>query len=155
MYKLLQQRDFYAGCFVIMIGLGVVIMSSSYTIGTLTQVGSGLFPAALGVVMIVIGILIAALASDADEEILGDLHSGMPDIRGGLCILLGVVSFIVIGQYGGLAPATFASVFISSLGDRTSTLRGSFILSAIMTIVGTLLFSYLLQSSLPMFQWGA
>ena len=51
--------------------------------------------------------------------------------------------------------ATFACVFVSALGDKGSTLLGSFILAVGISVFGVLLFSYLLQVSMPAWRWGA
>ena len=39
----------------------------------------------------------------------------------------------MLGQWGGLVPATFAVVFIAALGDRQNTLLGSAVLGVVMT----------------------
>ncbi len=59
-----------------------------------------------------------------------------------------------MGEFFGMVPATFSCVFVSALGDRTSTLKGSALLAAGVTFFGTLLFSYVLQLPFPMFRWG-
>jgi hypothetical protein len=61
---------------------------------------------------------------------------------------------VVLGQYGGLLPATFAVVFISALGDRQNTVKGAFLLSIVMCAVCVAVFWYGLQVQFPLFQWG-
>jgi hypothetical protein len=77
-----------------------------------------------------------------------------PEWRAWACILAGPVLFIILGNLGGLIPATFACVFVSALGDRDSTLKSALILAIGVTVCGVALFSYLLQVSLPMWRWG-
>ena len=79
---------------------------------------------------------------------------GGAEWRGWGCIVLGVVSFLVLGTYGGLVPATFACVFISALGDRGGSVRESLGLACVVTIVGVILFYYLLKVQLPLWRWG-
>ena len=62
--------------------------------------------------------------------------------------------FIVFGRYFGMAPGTFACVFIAALGDRTATWKSTFILSTVVTVFGVSLFSYFLQVPMPIFTWG-
>ena len=62
--------------------------------------------------------------------------------------------FVVLGEYGGLVPATFASVFISALGDRTSTVKTTVFLSTILTVFCVIVFHYGLSLQLPLFHWG-
>ena len=65
------------------------------------------------------------------------------------------VSFEVArGEFFGLVPATFSCVFVSALGDRTATLKGTTYLAAGVTFFGVLLFSYVLKIPFPMFRWG-
>ena len=52
-----------------------------------------------------------------------------------------VLSFVLFGHYGGLAPATFASVFISAFGDRQNSVRDAALLSLLMVVAGYLIFS--------------
>ena len=59
-----------------------------------------------------------------------------------------------MGEFFGMAPATFSCVFVSALGDRTATLKSSIILAAIVTVFGCFLFSYVLQLPFPFFRLG-
>ena len=53
-----------------------------------------------------------------------------------------------------MVAATFMCVFVSALGDRTATLKGSAILAASITVSGCFLFSYVLKVPFPLFRWG-
>ena len=99
--------------------------------------------------MLILGTALATPLSD-DENILPKNQ----EWRGWGCILAGPILFIILGEFFGLVPATFACVFVSALGDRTATLKGSLILAAGVTFVGTLLFSYVLKIPFPMFRFG-
>jgi putative Ca2+/H+ antiporter (TMEM165/GDT1 family) len=150
----LKKRDFYAGGVMILLGVAVAFHSTTYNLGTMTHMGPGMFPLLLGIVLAVIGLLIfgtALLTPPVPGEHILPEHR---EWRGWACILAGPALFIVCGEFLGLVPATFACVFVAALGDRTSTLKGSFLLAAGVTFFGTLLFSYLLQLPFPMFRWG-
>ena len=60
--NLVRKRDFYAGSLMILFGLVAVIKGPGYRIGTLMHMGPGFMPTALGVIMILLGIAIAATA---------------------------------------------------------------------------------------------
>ncbi|HTK02228.1 MAG TPA: tripartite tricarboxylate transporter TctB family protein, partial [Bordetella sp.] len=118
----------------VLIGLGSIYGGLSYQIGALSHMGPGFFPAAVGGLIAFTGLLIAIGGkTGAKEE--GGTHipsshpTGMPDMRGSICIILGILAFIGLGQYGGLLPATFAITFISALGDRKNSVKQAFILS--------------------------
>jgi hypothetical protein len=59
----------------------------------------------------------------------------------------------VFGMVGGMAPATFACVFVSALGDREATWKSAFILAVLVTLFGVGLFHYLLQIPMPVLEW--
>jgi len=155
--QLVRKRDFYAGALMALIGLGVALKGwSSYRLGTLMHMGPGFLPTALGVILALLGIAIAGAAlpvsgqlDEAEERILPE-H---PQWWGWFCILAGPALFILLGRYFGLIPGTFACVFVSALGDRTATWKGSLVLAAIVTVFGVGLFSYFLQISMPVLTW--
>jgi len=151
-----RKRDFYAGALMLLLGLAIALKGSTYRAGTLMHMGPGFLPTSLGVLMALLGIGIAAAAyspsspaSQEDESILPP----EPQWWAWLCILLSPVFFIFFGRYFGLAPATFCCVFIAALGDKTSTWRGTIILSAVVTAFGVGLFSYFLQVPMPILTW--
>ena len=150
-----KKRDFYAGGLIVLLGAAVALNAfTNYNLGTLTQMGPGMFPFMLGIALTFVGLLIlgAALATirDPAETIL----PAQREWRGWGCILAGPVLFIILGEYFGMAAATFGCVFVSALGDRTATVRGSAILAAIVTVFGCLLFAFVLKLAFPIFKWG-
>ena len=151
------KKDYYGGALMVLIGASSVYASMGYRIGTLSQMGPGFFPAAVGTLMVFVGILIALSArGDKPKEDHGaNPHpTSFPDLRAGFCIILSILAFILFGHYGGLLPATFAIVFISGLGDRTNTVLQVLLLSIVMCLVAAVVFWWALQLQLPLFQWG-
>jgi hypothetical protein len=138
------RRDYYAGALMMLIGLIVMNEGRTYQLGTLQRMGPGYFPVVLGVILVFLGILIAGTASTGGAE----EQEAMPhaEWRGWFCIIAGPALFIVFGKYFGL--------FVAALGDRDTTLKSAVILAASVTIFGILLFSYLLQVSMPILKWG-
>jgi putative tricarboxylic transport membrane protein len=152
-HNLVRKRDFYAGGLVILFGLVMALKGPSYRLGTLMHMGPGFLPTALGIILVCLGLAIAGAAvatpEGEDERILPE-H---PEWLGWACILAGPLCFILFGSYFGLMPGIFACVFVSSLGDREATLKGSLILATVVTIFGGGLFSYLLQVPMPLLAW--
>jgi putative Ca2+/H+ antiporter (TMEM165/GDT1 family) len=151
---LVKKRDFYAGGLMTLFGAAVTLDSMTYTLGTLTHMGPGMFPLMLGVTLTFVGVLILGTALFTP---LSDNENILPrqrEWRGWGCILAGPILFIILGEYFGLVPATFACVFVSALGDRTATLKGSAYLAAGITFFGVLLFIYVLKIPFPMFRFG-
>jgi len=150
------RRDYYGGALMVLIGLSAVVQGASYKVGTLTRMGSGFFPVALGVLLIILGVLIGGNARRGQPAIRqpvepgDDGHAG-PEWRGWICILAGIGSFAVIGPYAGLLPATFTTVFISALGDRDNTWLSALVLAVVMTVIAYGVFWYALQLQIPLF----
>lgn len=151
---LLHKKDFYAGLTTVLFGSGVTLNSATYDLGTPVHMGPGMFPLILGILLTFVGILIfgSALVTPLrdDERILPDTM----EWRGWGCILAGPIMFIIFGEFLGMVAGTLMCVFVSALGDRTATLKGSAVLAACVTIAGTLLFSYVLKVPFPLFRWG-
>jgi len=139
----------------ILFGLIAAVNGPNYRVGTLMHMGPGFMPTVLGIILVLLGIAIAGTAAavtaeqDSDENILPP----SPQWLAWLCILSGPLMFIIFGSIGGMAPATFACVFVSALGDREATWKTSLILAAAMTVFGVLLFHYLLQVPMPVLEW--
>jgi energy-converting hydrogenase Eha subunit E len=149
-----HKRDFYAGGLLVLLGLVMAIKGPGYRVGTLMHMGPGFMPTVLGVILIFLGILIAGTAVAAppvegEERILPP----NPQWWGWFCIIAGPALFILLGTYFGLIPATFACVFVSSLGDRTATWKGSLVLATVVTVFGVALFSYVLKVPMPLLEW--
>ena len=149
----MRKKDFYAGGLMILFGLVMSLKGPSYRLGSLMHMGPGFLPTVLGVILIFLGIAIAVgslnTADGEDEDIL-------PENREWLawgCILASPLAFMLVGSYFGLAPATFACVFVASMGDRDANLKNSLILSALITVFGVGLFSYILQIPMPVLTW--
>lgn len=147
--------DLAGGAIIALLGVGAILEGMKYSVGTLARMGPGFFPVWLGIILILLGLLVAATADPvAEEDMEHDISKDPPEWRGWGCVVAGVIAFIIVGRWGGLVPATFALVLISAMGDRETTFFKSVILAIGVTIVGTFIFSYLLQLQFPMFRWG-
>jgi hypothetical protein len=147
-----HRRDFAAGVLMTLIGIGAMMQGAAYRVGSLTQMGPGFFPVSLGVIMATCGIAItigAKVSAPGTEE-----ASLPPEWIGWAAILGGIAAFVVVGQYGGLLPATFAIVFISALGDRHNTLLGAATLALAMVAISVVVFWWLLKVQFPLLSWG-
>lgn len=152
--ELIGKRDFYAGGLMLLLGLGIAVKGSTYRGGTLMHMGPGFLPTALGIILVLLGIAIAAasLAGDGDSHGQSILPE-QPQWWAWFCILMSPVAFIFFGRYFGMAPGTFACVFIAALGDKTASWKGTIILASVVTVFGVSLFSYFLQVPMPILTW--
>lgn len=136
-------------------GIGVLFEAYKDKIGSLDRLGPGFYPAVLGVLLILVGMLIAAttLAGPSHHDDATEETIAAPDWRGCICIVGSVVAFVFVAWLAGLAPAIFTCVFVGALGDRAASWRGSLIMAAVMAMTGTVLFGYLLGINMPLWQW--
>ena len=152
-------KDHIGAVLCVALGAATLGIGLTYEIGSLEQMGAGFVPVVIGVLLILVGIAIGVTATPRAQEVpLVALHrrkaESRPEWRGWICIVAGVVAFVVLGRWGGLLPASFSSVFIAALGDRENTLRSSAILAAIVTLFGMVVFYWFLSLQMPLFQWG-
>jgi len=152
-----HHRDLIAAGLLIPLGIAVAGMGFGYGVGTLQAMGAGFVPVALGIGLVVLGLLIgvnASLSSGAPDDDHAPAHTAaLPDLRGGVCILGGVAAFVLLGEHGGLAPATFVSVLIAALGDRSNRLRDAAWLAAAMVLLALVVFKWGLHLQMPAFTW--
>jgi len=152
--NLLLKKDFYAGLAMVLLGGAVTLNSSTYNLGTFMHMGPGMFPFMLGILMTFVGVLIFITGLMTPLEEGERILPESMEWRGWACILAGPLMFILFGQFFGMVAGTFMCVFVSALGDRTATLKGSAVLAACITVAGAFLFSYVLKVPFPLFRWG-
>ncbi len=154
-------KDHAGGALMLALGVAVVVAGLGYDVGTLREMGPGYFPVVLGALLAAIGAAMLAStrrapSSDAAPQPPAEMaHLAGPVVqwRGWLCIVGGVLSFVVLGEHGGLVPASFVSVFVAAMGDRGNSWRAAAALAAVMTVLGVVVFHYGLHLLLPLFTW--
>jgi hypothetical protein len=153
-------KDRVGGALLLGVGIAVVVAGVGYGVGTLRQMGSGFFPVMLGVLLAAIGVALLFSAGRTTGSVAGEPPAEMAHLagpvvqwRGWLCIVGAALAFVVLGEHGGLVPASFASVFIAAMGDRGNGVRAAAMLAAGLTLAGVAVFHYGLHLLLPLFAW--
>ena len=103
-----HRRDYYAGALMVLVGGGAAYVGSHYQMGSLTSMGPGYFPTVLGIILAVIGVIIAGSAAHTTAPVGGETPAPRPDWRGWLCITGAALLFIALARYAGLVAAIFA-----------------------------------------------
>ena len=147
-------RDYYGGALMMLLGVGAVAEGLRYPLGTLSRMGPGFFPTALGAILALIGVAIAAGARHAPAADGDEAAAPPPEWRGWICIAGSIVAFIAIGRWGGFVPATFAITFIAALGDRENTVKDAAILALALVAIGVGVFWWALKLPFALFAWG-
>lgn len=147
-------KDYVGGGLMIVLGGLAAGIGSTYSIGSLRQMGAGYFPVAIGVLMLLVGVGMVFSTWLERSPKPSDLISGRAEWRGWSCIVGGLIAFLILGRYGGFVPATAAVVFISALGDRSNSIGRALVLAAGMVVVLVVVFWWALQMTFPLFGWG-
>jgi hypothetical protein len=154
------RKDHISAALLLVIGCGVLGLGLTYEVGNLNRMGPGFVPVSLGIMMILVAIAIGVTAAPPEPSLARPDRPGRPAAdrgpqwRGWLCIVASVAAFVVVGDYGGLVPATLLAVFVAAMGDRDNTWKSAAILAAIVTAFGVAIFHFGLALQLPLFQWG-
>ena len=147
--KTMARRDFWAGGLLVVLGIGVYVRSRGYGLGSLGHMGSGYFPAVLGVLLAVVGLLIAATSKDGAV-----LHlPSRAAWRGASLVLLSVMCFVWVAPHLGLVPATFSVVVVAGFADRRNSTRDVLLMAGILTLACYLVFSLALHVQMAAFRW--
>jgi hypothetical protein len=149
--QLRSRRDFLGGCLVGLFGVAGLVEGRRLGTGTLTEMGPGFVPMALGMLLLGLGLFMTASQLMPGAKL--ETRFPRPDWRGWACIIGAVVAFIVLGEYAGFVPASFACVLIAALGDRTATVKASLLLAIGVTGFGVLLFHFILRVPIALFWW--
>ena len=125
--KIRNQRDFGAGIMYMVIGLFFTIVATNYPMGTAAKMGPGYFPFYLGILMFLLGLLVAIKAFGAKAAI-----ESIPKFN--WKIMAQITGAVVL--YGLLLPrlgfliAVVVLVFVAASASREFTWKGTAINAA-------------------------
>jgi len=153
--KIKSQKDFFSGLMFTVVGLAFGLGSLTYNVGSGARMGPGYFPLYLGIVMTVMGLVLAFEAmtvETADGEPIGS-WAWKPlffVIAANLAfgVLLGGLPSIGLPPMG-LILAIYALVIISSMAGDQFKLIPSIILATVLAIGSYLAFIVLLKLQFP------
>ena len=110
-----NKKDFWAVIFFIAFGAGAAVVAQENALGTLSRMGPGFFPTALGVILALLGCglsLRALILSGAADGALEKVHWGVL-----LCILGSVAVFAVALLELGVLLSIALMIVLSSLAS--------------------------------------
>jgi len=135
-------KDFLAGLVFLAFGMAaMVIADRDFPMGTLARMGPGNFPAALGVVLALFGVFLAARG-------LGWSKAEAPvhwDLRPVGCIVGAMLAFGFVLPRFGLIAALVAMFLIAAFAGRDLRWREVFVLTVVMTALAVGVFVVLLK----------
>ncbi len=141
-------RDMMAGALLLLLGAGAAWYAlENYRIGTVTRMGAGMVPMALGVVLAGLGVVIL---------IAGWFRKGViPEVRvlTPICIFGSIAVFGMMIQPFGLLPAVMASTTVASLAEKEFRPLRILVSGVILSVVAWGIFVFGIGLSIPLATW--
>ena len=142
-----NQKDFWAGLLFAAFGLFFSGVGTRYTFGTAARMGPGYFPTVLGIILIILGVVIAlgALSPKAEEQRVQKFS--WPTI---LLVLGSVVLFGLLLQRAGLVISLAAVVIVSSYASHEFGWKATLINTTVLIALCLAVFVYALSLQFPL-----
>lgn len=144
--ELRNNRDFLAGLLFFALGVLTIFFARDYPMGLAARMGPGYFPAVLGGILCLFGLVV----------MIRGLRSGAP-VQGtwgwrplGL-ITLSIVIFGFTMEKLGLVPALILLFFVAALAGREFRFKEVLLLAVLMSAFAAAVFVYGLQLPYPLF----
>jgi hypothetical protein len=157
--KMNSQKDFFSGAMFITVGSAFAIGSSNYAIGSGAKMGPGYFPLILGVLLTLLGAVIAVKALITPTED-GDKIGAFAWKPLFFIILANVVFGACIGGLPavglpplGLIPGIFLLTAIAAYAGNDFRIKEVLVLAVILSVISYLAFIVLLKLQFPV--WPA
>jgi len=145
--KRLNKWELLGAGAVVLLGGFIALEAASYPVGTLSEMGPGFVPLALGVLLMILGIGIGIAECRSERK------APVVRFRPLLLIAAGVIAFGVLVERSGLVPATVALVVLSSLAERPVRPLSIVINAIVLSVIGVLVFLKGLGIPLSAFNW--
>ena len=143
-----RTKDFWAGLFLIAFGSATVLIALNYPMGTSLRMGAGYFPALLGMILIVFGVILAARSHNSR-----DLIEANWSLRAFIVIPLAVAAFGLLIDRAGFVVALFSLIVASAAAGPEFRLIEALIIGAVLTAACALVFVVGLGLPYRLFAW--
>ncbi|WP_445953851.1 tripartite tricarboxylate transporter TctB family protein [Tepidimonas sp.] len=145
-----DQRDFLGGLLMAFVGFAAAWYAyEHYELGTPNDMGPGFFPFGLGILLGVLGLLIALPAMLRPGEQLRVMWGALARVVGA------IVLFALLLKTAGLVLACMAAVILASTADRSIGWRVRLLTAVVIAALSWLVFIVGLGMVLPVWPWSA
>jgi len=142
-----NNRDFWAGVMLIVVGAGSVIIARNYSFGTSLRMGPGYFPSVLGGGLVLFGLYLVVVGLKRNEKMeAGDSWS----LRALIVLPLSLVLFGLLMEHAGFIPALLVLIFGSAAASTEFKLVEVLLLAVGLTAFSVALFIYGLGLPYPL-----
>lgn len=143
-----NQSDFTGGLALTLLGAATTGYAwVELPIGNVRQMGPGFFPTVIGVLLILIGILIA-LGSLKGAEKLPPF-----ELRSALAVIAGLSGFALTIDRFGLIPSIFVLTLLSSFASRKLRLRTVVVISLVLCLLAWAIFMQGFNMPIRLWRW--
>jgi Tripartite tricarboxylate transporter TctB family len=142
---LLDNKDVWAGLFLIVVGVTAVVIARNYTFGTALRMGPGFFPTVLGGFLILSGLYILASGLRSGETLAGSWS-----LRALIVLPLALALFGVLIDRAGFIPAMLVLIFGSGLAGTDFRLIELLVFSVLLTALCAIVFVWALGLPYPL-----
>ncbi|HET8585096.1 MAG TPA: tripartite tricarboxylate transporter TctB family protein [Casimicrobiaceae bacterium] len=143
-------KDFCAGALFIAIGIATILFGTRYALGSAARMGPGYFPRILGILLIVLGGILAVRALRSRGSRIAALRW-----RPALIVLGSVVLFGAIVRPLGVALSTVILIVVASAASHEFRPREAFVAGLLLAAMAVGVFVVGLQLQLPIWPWQA
>ena len=144
MLRIRNPKDFWAGLLFASVGLAAIVLGSRYNLGTAARMGPGYFPRILGMLLILLGAIIALRALRVDGPAIPPWRwwsTGM--------VLGSVVLFGLIVNTVGLALSTVILIVLASSASSEFRWKESLVSGVFLAVLAVSVFVIGLKLQLP------
>lgn len=148
--RIKNEKDFWSGVMFVAVGLAFAIGASNYDFGSAQKMGPAYFPAVLGGLLVLLGIIVGleGLGLEKEEGKLDKFHFGPV-----AWVVGSVALFAILLHPAGLIVSIVALVFVSMLGSHEFKWMEAVAVSVIMAAIVWVVFVYGLSLTIPV--WPA
>ena len=142
-----SQRDFAAGIFLAVVGVGFAIGATQYSFGVASRPGPGYFPLGLGVILALLGLGIVATSFVRHPK--GGEPVGSIPWRPLLCIVGALVFFGFTLPRAGFLVSFPLMIIITAFGGDEFRWKDALLNAVVLTVFSYLVFIAGLQLTIP------
>ena len=140
-------RDLIGGIALIAIGVFAALHARQYELGELQRMGPGYFPTALGIILAVLGVLVAVPALFREGT------SIKIEWKSLLWVMVSILVFAVLLNHLGMIFTSVLAVIASSMASDIKW-KARLILSGCIAVITYLIFSFGLGMVIPVWPWS-
>jgi hypothetical protein len=161
MIRQLRDPDILGGTLLVAFGTAFSLIALGYPLGNMVEMGPGMFPMIIGIMIAILGLVIAArgLVGKPTDPALSAEYPDEPDIpqnhmRAMLIVCISILLFGVTVRLFGLIPAVVVMVFSMRMADADRKLTTTLAIAAALSFTSWLIFILGLNMNIPTITWG-